>query len=406
MVNTALSLESVFTLGTTHNYFSQRRLLPAAGPDNTLPMILESFRIENFRNLISGELHCHPSANIFVGENGQGKTNLLEAIYFLATTKSFRTPRLSNLARIGSETLFVEGVLLQETVRKTFSAGLAGGDQRRRELQVNGQRASLQTYLQMLPVLAYSASRLEIVKGSPEEGRRFLDRGVAGIRHGYLEELSRYGRVLKQRNALLQKVAEGSARAGQLDAWDEEFVSAAEPLVKARAEYTDSLFLEYRQIVEAHRYHVDDLLIRYLPNGFDFRARDRKENLLAFRGRRDREIRSGFTLIGPHRDSVEFSRSDRAAADLLSSGELKMTVLFLKFAKMALQKRFAEGAPVFLLDDIDAELDLGIIQRLLGYLAGSTQIFVTTAKESVIAALQMPEHAMFTVQGGIAKRRD
>src|SRR5207249_8956816 len=122
---------------------------------------------------------------------GQGKTNLIEAIYFLATTRSFRTPRLVNAFRFGAETLFVSGVLRQESIARTLSVGLEIGEARRRVLMINGERVLLHPYLAAMTVFAYSAARLEIVRGSPEERRRFLDRGIAGIDPSYLGALTR-----------------------------------------------------------------------------------------------------------------------------------------------------------------------------------------------------------------------
>jgi len=361
---------------------------------------LQSLVTRNFRNLVDDEIGFHPSVNIIVGDNGQGKSNLLEAIYFLATTKSFRTPRTANLTRIGSETLFVRGSIADRGLERSVSVGVAAGDFQRRELLVNGQKVTLPAFLQQIPLVAYSAARLEIVRGSPEEGRRFLDRGIAGIQPGYLEHLGRYSRVVRQRNALLGEISRGEARATLLDPWDQEMVAAAEPVVTARAEYATAILEEFRTILAAHHYHVTDLDIRYVPHHFEPGKKASQENLRRLREVRARELRLGYSLIGPQRDVLELNIHGRSAADVLSSGELKMTVLFLKFAKMSLQRRELGQPPMFLLDDVDAELDLGIIERLLGYLVGTSQIFVTSAKQSVLESLVLADHATIQLTGG------
>src|SRR5436309_4908975 len=174
-------------------------------------MNLRQVTTDNFRNLASAEIAFHPRVNLVVGRNGQGKTNLLEAIYFLATTKSFRTSRVASLVRHGSQSVFVSGALQRE-VEKTLSVGL---DEKKRVLLINGERVPLASYVSAMTVFAYSSARLEIVRGAPEERRRFLDRGIASIDPGYLEQVSRYARVLRQRNALLQ-----SGTTSGLDAWD------------------------------------------------------------------------------------------------------------------------------------------------------------------------------------------
>src|SRR6185369_696915 len=154
------------------------------------------------------------------------KTNLLEAIYFLATTKSFRTSRVASLFRFDSPNLFVSGVVERDGIERTLSVGLEA-EPKRRVLTINAEKVPLATYLNALTVFAYSSSRLDILRGAPEERRRFLDRGIASINPGYLEQLTRYGRALKQRNALLHDVASGSAAASTLDPWDQEFAAAA-----------------------------------------------------------------------------------------------------------------------------------------------------------------------------------
>lgn len=368
-------------------------------------MLLRSLAVSNFRNLVQSQFHFHPRANLIVGDNGQGKTNLLEAIYFLATTKSFRTPRVANLVRLNEPNLFVRGTLEKSGLQKILSVGLQSAQERRRELRINEERVPLQKYVSELPLFAYSASRLEIVRGNPEERRRFLDRGIAAVEPGYLQDLTRYNRALEQRNALLQKVANRSASETLLDTWDQELIAAAEPVIRSRAHYTSRLLDEFRSIVTAHRYHVDALQITYQPAAFDPADPENPREVL--RRYRRRELAAGFTLVGPHRDRVLFELEGRPAGDVLSSGEVKMTVLFLKFAKIAIYRGRFEDSPLFLLDDLDAELDLGIMERMIEYLDGSVQLFTTSAKEPLFSLLSLGQHRRFTLeQGSLADQRD
>lgn len=361
-------------------------------------MILRSLGTRNFRNLAEGEVEFHPAANVIVGDNGQGKTNLLEAIYFLATSKSFRTPRTTNLVRRGENLVFVRGVVESGGLSRGLSIGLSSESERRRELRINEQKVALQKYVSVLPLFAYSSARLEILRGGPEERRRFLDRGIAGIQPQYLSDLNRYGRALQQRNALLQRASGQPPADAALDAWDEELIAAASPIVTARASYARAVEREFRTIVAGHGYHVTTLGIQYIPSGFETSGEPLREAIRLLR-RRERE--AGFTMWGPHRDVLGFDIDGKAAADMLSSGEIKMMVLFLKFAKIALHRSAAGDPPLFLLDDIDAELDLGIIERLLGFLAGSLQLFTTSAKESVIRALPLGEYRRISLRNGV-----
>lgn len=361
-------------------------------------MILETLTPRYFRNLVDRQTAFHPVANLLVGDNGQGKTNVLEAIYFLATTKSFRTARLEHLIAFDKPELFIQGSVHRDSVRKALSIGFETGEQRRRELMVNGQKCTLADYLGGISVLAYSASRLEVLRGGPEERRRFLDRGIAALHPRYMADLGRYNRSLRQRNALLQDIRKGRAPSKALDPWDEELVSSALPIISSRQAYVSELRQAHGKVVAAHAYHIDDVEMNYRPNSA---PGERAEAELArARELRPREIKLGHSLIGPHRDDVEFRWQHRPVHEVLSGGELKMTLLFLKFAKLTLHSERHREPPIFLLDDLDAELDLGITARLVGYLTGVTQLFATSAKPSILECLGLRDFRIFRLKAG------
>lgn len=361
-------------------------------------MILQRVATRSFRNLADSEIELHPNANILVGDNGQGKTNLLEAIYFLATTKSFRTIRLAHLPRLGSTTTWVEGDVEDAAgILRRISAGISLGAERKRELLVNRQKTTLHDYLALLPVFAYSAARLAIVRGGPDERRRFLDRGIASIRGGYLTDLARFARALKQRNALLQQG--GAVARRDLDAWDAELIDAALPVAKARGAYAEDLATETGRILQEHAYHVTGLEIAYHPSGFEEEL-SAENGLAILRQLRRRELAVGFTLAGPHRDGLDITVEGSPASEILSSGEVKMTVLFLKLAKIELYRRRTGESPLFLLDDVDAELDLGIIERLLQHLIGRIQLVTTSPKDAFFDRFSMGPNRRFGLSGG------
>jgi DNA replication and repair protein RecF len=349
-------------------------------------LILAHITTQNFRNLAEAETALHPRTNILVGRNGQGKTNFLEAIYFLATTKSFRTTRAASMTRHGAASVFVSGAVEREQLEKTLSVGLETGEAKRRVLMINGEKVTLAAYLNAMSVFAYSAARLEILRGAPEERRRFLDRGIATIQPAYVEQLTRYARALKQRNALLAEIAANRQSAATLDAWDDELRVSAAAVHRARAAYAGELASVFAEIVRHHAYHVRGVELHYTPSEHGDNRRD--------------EIRARMTLAGPQRDGVEFLVDGRAAAEVLSGGEQKMIVLFLKFAKLELFRRRHDEAPLFLLDDIDAELDLEILQKLLSRLPASTQLFATSAKEVFLEALEAGPHRRLSVENG------
>jgi DNA replication and repair protein RecF len=346
-------------------------------------MILTRLNTQDFRNLEAAEIPFHPKVNLLVGRNGQGKTNLLEAIYFLATTKSFRTSRVASLIRHGANSVFVEGVV-QRGVEKTLSVGLEHGETKKRVLLINGERTPLASYVSALTVFAYSAARLEILRGAPEERRRFLDRGIASVDPGYLEQTGRYARVLRQRNALLQ-----TGTTSGLEAWDAEMVGTARVIQRARSAYARDLSEAFDAIVLEHGYRVSNLRMSYRPSTVEDP-----------RTIRAAELRARVSLFGPQRDLLELTVDGRAAAEVLSGGEMKMIVLFLKFAKLALFRRRFEEAALFLLDDVDAELDLEILEKLLSKMPAETQVFATSAKARFLSVLEAEPHRRLTIENG------
>jgi DNA replication and repair protein RecF len=347
-------------------------------------VILRKLAPQNFRNLESADIEFHPQANIVVGRNGQGKTNLLEAIYFLATTKSFRTARIASVVRFNAANVFAAGTLHRFGVEKTISVGVEVGETRRRVLLINGERVALNDYVSAMSVFAYSSARLEIIRGAPEERRRFLDRGIASIDPSYLDLVTRYARVLRQRNALLH-----SGTPAGLDAWDAEFIEIGAAIQKARSAYAESLLRELDLIIEQHAYQVRGLRMTYKPSTADDLARIRRH-----------ELRARVSLVGPQRDLLDFTLEERPAAEVLSGGEQKMIVLFLKFAKLELFRRRFDEPALFLLDDVDAELDLDVLQKLLPRLPRETQVFATSAKEQFLAALEAGPHRRLVVDSG------
>ncbi|HEX2121138.1 MAG TPA: DNA replication and repair protein RecF, partial [Thermoanaerobaculia bacterium] len=229
-------------------------------------MILARITTQNFRNLAEAETPLHPQANVLVGRNGQGKTNLLEAIYFLATTKSFRTSRIASVFRFGEASVFVSGALQRDQLERTLSVGLESSEAKRRVLMINGEKVTLPAYLNAMSVFAYSSARLEVIRGTPEERRRFLDRGIASINPAYLEQLTRYARVLKQRNALLADIAMRRESEASLDAWDDELRDSAAVVHRARETYARELASVFAGIVQQHAYHVANVELQYKPS--------------------------------------------------------------------------------------------------------------------------------------------
>src|SRR5919205_1839578 len=205
-------------------------------------MLLESIEAHNFRNL-GGEILWGEGLNVISGENGQGKTNWLEAIYLLATTKSFRTQRPQEAIRFNESLAVVRGrVARSSEVQRDLQVTIQGNT---KSLSVNGKRETVASYLSQLHVIAFTADELDVVRGGPEARRRFLDRGVVSLHHSYVQTLADYQRVIKQKNRLLQDISEtetdfDSARE-LIEPWNEQIVNLGSQIHQARLEYVERL---------------------------------------------------------------------------------------------------------------------------------------------------------------------
>src|ERR687890_1727087 len=211
-------------------------------------MLLESIEAHNFRNL-SGEIFWGDGLNVIYGENGQGKTNWLEAIYLLATTKSFRTQRPQEAVRFGESLAVVRGrVARSSEVHRELQVTIQGNT---KSLSVNGKRETVASYLSQLNVIAFTADELDVVRGGPDAHRRFLDRGVVSLHHSYVQTLTDYQRVLKQKNRLLQDLSDAESsveNARQLiEPWNEQIVILGATIHRARRDYVERLVQSLQQ---------------------------------------------------------------------------------------------------------------------------------------------------------------
>ena len=344
-------------------------------------MILDFVEVENFRNL-SGKIFWGPGLNIIHGNNGQGKTNWLEAIYLLSRTKSFRTQRLQELIRFGQENAFVAGRVssgdnLQRDLRVTLKENT-------KSIAVNDKREQLTRYLGQLQVFSFTADQLEVVRGMPEARRHFIDRGVASLRPAYGRTVSDYNRVIKQKNRILQGNLEQGLGLLELQnllaPWNQQLVSLAIEIHEARVDYTERLNSE----LERSLFEPAELQIRYSSSLDGKGDLNNYEALLNERLqlRLPAEAAAGRALLGPHRDDLAVRLSGRELRVFGSSGQQRSTLLLLDLAAISVYNSWHNDRPLFLVDDVDAELDEKRIRRLLEYLEGRTQTFITTSKRS------------------------
>lgn len=354
-----------------------------------------------FRNL-SGNVELGRGLNIFVGENGQGKTNWLESAAVLATARSFRTSRLTDAVVFGESQAIIRGTVEESAeILRDLQLSITGNI---KAITVNGAKEPLRSYLSQLNVVVFESGELDIVRGHPEARRRFLDDGIVGLHPPFVQVFTDYSRVLKQKNALLAKAAEKgtplSEVTAQLEPWNDQLVALATRIHKARVRFVERL----NEAFERDLFGGETVSIRYVSSLEGKGDLGEYANLIAERLklRVQAELASGHSLIGTHRDDLEIFFDGHELRKYGSSGQQRSAVLLLQLANINVFFATRGEYPLFLIDDIDAELDYERIGKLLTFLDGKTQTIVTTSKESFVERFGSFA-TVFRVTGGHAE---
>ncbi|WP_279342446.1 DNA replication/repair protein RecF [Geotalea sp. SG265] len=360
-------------------------------------MKLNKLYLQSFRNLEETVLTPARHFNIFFGNNGQGKTNLLESIFILATMKSFKTMKNSELVQWGNPRSLLKGWVERDGLTREIAILL---DMQGKKIRVDRKTVSrIDDFFGQLNVVLFTPEEVNMVKGLPEQRRRYLDRAVFSSDVTYLSAYQAYGKVLKNRNALLKK-----GESCGLDIWTEQLVEQGKRLIMARVAYIhglrDLLGQFYREI--SGNEEIAD--IRYKPHRFDMA--DGGGNLQAAftealaKTAREEE-RRGTTLTGPHRDDVEFTLNGKSLKQFGSQGQQKTYVLALKMAETEYMSSKFHSQPVFLLDDISSELDQDRKRNLMDFLKKrEMQVFITTTSLQNIVVDRMENYRTYRIEAG------
>jgi len=361
-------------------------------------MILEFVEVNNFRNL-SGKIFWGPGLNIIHGNNGQGKTNWLEAIHTLSRAKSFRTQRLQESIKFGENTALIAGqVSTGNDIHRELEVRLK---ENTKAISVNGKREQLARYLGLLQVFAFTADQLEVVRGVPEARRHFIDRGIASLRPAYVQTVSDYNKVIKQKNRILQDSSERELRLEEtedlLAPWNDQLSPLGAEIHKARVDYTERI----NAALERTLFEPAEVQIRYASSLEGKGELDDYEGLLRSRLqlRLPAEVSAGRALVGPHRDDLSIHLAGREMRIYGSSGQQRSALLLLDLAAISVYNSCHDDYPLFLVDDVDAELDEKRIRRLLEYLEGRTQTFITTSKRSHLEGFLSKSNVYEIVEG-------
>lgn len=343
-------------------------------------MFLRSIEAYQFRNL-SGEIRWAPGLNILHGNNAQGKTNWLEAVYLLAHAKSFRTHHLKETVKFGGRDAKVQGVVSTgNDLERELQVNLNGTS---RQTLINGKREPISRYAAHLYAVSFTADELEVIRGGPEARRNFLDRGAISLHPPYAQTIADHNKVIKQKKRLLQQSAEDrltlDSVANLVAPWNQQLISLAAQIHRARTRYVDLL----NEALDHNLFH-DQISIRYVSALEDKGDLTDYRSLISTRlqARMAAELFAGACLIGPHRDDLLVLFGGHDIRSFGSSGQQRSALITLDLAAISVYYSKHRNYPIFLIDDVDAELDGNRINRLLEYLDGRTQTFITTSKRS------------------------
>jgi len=369
---------------------------------------VERLRLFRFRNYAEESVELGAGLNVVVGQNAQGKTNLLEAVATAALTRSPRAGSAGEVILWGEPACRVSAVVVRPETTRVVELTLRRGDADRvvRTLAVDGKERPARSVLGLCPVVLFWPEDLQLVKGGPEGRRRLLDIVLSQTDARCAEDLVRYRRLMEQRNASLRMVRERVASFDAVEAFTRDLVACAGRIRVARSRLVRAL----EPLAVAALAELTDgrevMGLRYVGDGLTPAADDADAESAALgallESRRPEEIARGVTVAGPHRDDVEFLLDGRAARSAASQGQQRSMVLACKLAEVRHVGSVAGVAPVLLLDDVLSELDASRRLRLLAALgAGSTAQALLTTSET--AALDLPSGAdvrRFTVHAG------
>ena len=340
-------------------------------------MKVSRLAVRDLRNMETVSLRPSARVNIICGPNGQGKTNLLEALWLLTGQRSFRTSRDSDLVRFGCGKARVEAAVFAGGRRQEISLVLDP----RRSAALNGVPLDSPGRLAgEFMAVVFSPEHLSMIKAGPVERRRFLDSAIGQVMPRYTKHLGELDRVLRQRSAVLGDLYRHPQPEDLLDVWDEHLARLGWLLMKARRRYVQRLEPKVREIYEGISHGAEELAVSYrstvpVPEG----AGD-EEGLDCFRrairGARGEDIRMGSSSIGPHRDDLEITLGGLSARSFGSQGQQRSCALALKLAECRLIGEITGEEPIVLLDDVLSELDQGRRDYVLSGL-GKQQIFIT-----------------------------
>jgi DNA replication and repair protein RecF len=358
-------------------------------------MILKNLKLRYYRNLAAVDLSWNEHFNVIYGQNAQGKTNLLEAIYLLGHLKSFRSARGQDLINHTEETAWVGGVVNKSGVQRQIELGLQKNG---RNPRVDGKTVNkLSQFLGHLRVVLFTPEELSNIKGFPAGRRALLDRAILQTEPAYLDRVQEYDRNLRQRNQLLKK-----------QSGDDELAPWTEALIRtgSRIRHDRQLYLERLRpnLCRIYREITGGLESAGLNYSVESKTREEitLQMLATFERLASREKKLGLTLAGPHRDDMDFVVNESSLRAFGSQGQQRSFLLAFKAAQVMDQEEQFSEPPILLLDDLASELDSRRQEGFFDFLLNRRgQVFLTSAQQPQLADKVQQTASFFKVDQGL-----
>lgn len=364
-------------------------------------MNIQSLSLADFRNYEALSMHFTEGTNIFYGDNAQGKTNILEALYLVSTTRSHRSGiRDRDLIRFGREEAHIRTILIKQGIDYQIDMHLKNG--RSKGIAINGQKVKKAADLiGILHTVFFSPEDLGIIKNGPAERRRFMDMELCQLDASYLYQLNHYNKIVDQRNRLLKDLYEHPQLKDTLDLWDEQLCSYGEQIIERRERFIRDLNEIIGPVHDKISGGRERLSIEYEPNVSADQFRDR------LRRSREKDCYQKITTVGPHRDDFSFLEKSGSAGQIIdlrkfgSQGQQRSCALSLKLSEIELVTLLIGDTPVLMLDDVLSELDSGRQQYLLESIGG-IQTFITCTGLDEFVRNRFEIDRVFRIQDGMA----
>lgn len=365
----------------------------------------------NFRNYSAVDVELEPGQILLFGDNAQGKTNFLEAIYLLALTRSFRPGPESELISWRAKgfpfTRLVGHFVLKHREIKIELVIQSGGSQAKKRLRLNNQPTRARDVVGLVNVVLFTAQDMELVFGPPSLRRRYLNILGCQMSSHYLHQLQIYEEVLEHRNKLLSRIREGLSRPDELEFWDRRLTETGAYITAFRSKLIEQLNRKIKTLHYEFTQNKELLELHYIPSlgesSGEERTRQAFEEALA-RGR-EREISMGMTLRGPHRDELRFVVEGKDLGISGSRGQQRTAALSLKLAEAEILREHRQDSPILLLDDAFSELDPFRRRRLAEAVTPYQQVFLTSVGAELTEFSPSPERlTLFLVKEGSVTR--